>query len=170
MRMISVREERPSDRAAVRAVNEEAFGQPLEANLVEALHQARAAIVALVAEREETIAGHILFSPVSVEHAHGRRLAGLAPMAVVPALQKQGIGSMLVGEGLARCRAAGFDGIVVVGHPGYYPRFGFVPGHTLGLRTEYDVPPEAFMALALPGRSLEGVSGLVRFHEAFAHV
>jgi putative acetyltransferase len=168
--MIAVRDERPPDRAAVRALNEAAFGQPSEANLVEALHQARAAIVALVAERQGTIAGHILVSPVTVEHAHGRRLAGLAPMAVAPACQRQGIGSMLVREGLARCLAAGCDGIVVVGHPEYYPRFGFVPAQALGLRSEYDVPPEVFMALTLPGRSLEGVSGLVRFHPAFAQL
>jgi putative acetyltransferase len=167
---IVVRDERPPDRAAVRAVNEAAFGQPAEANLVEALHQAGAAVVALVAEREGTIAGHILFSPVTVEHARGRRLAGLAPMAVAPERQRQGIGSLLVREGAARCLAAGCDGIVVVGHPEYYPRFGFVPAHTLGLRTEYDVPPEVFMALTLPGRSLAGVSGLVRFHPAFAQL
>jgi putative acetyltransferase len=168
--MIAIREERPLDRAAVRAVNEAAFGQPSEANLVEALHRAGAAIVALVAEGPETIAGHIMFSPVTVEHAHGRRLAGLAPMAVAPARQRQGIGSMLVREGLERCLAAGCDGIVVVGHPEYYPRFGFVPADTLGLRTEYDVPREVFMALPLPGRSLERVSGLVRFHAAFAQL
>jgi len=168
--MLTVRDERPSDRPAVRAVNEAAFGQPAEADLVEALHRAGAASVSLVAEREGTIAGHILFSPVTVEHAEGRRLAGLAPMAVAPDRQRQGIGSMLVREGLERCRAAGFDGVVVVGHPEYYPRFGFVPAHTLGLRCEYDGPPEVFMALALPGRSLDGASGLVRFHQAFAHV
>ena len=168
--MVQVRDERPADGDAVRAVNEAAFGQPAEANLVEALHRADAAIVALVAVSDAAVVGHILFSPVTVEHAAGRRFAGLAPMAVAPDRQKQGVGGLLVREGLARCQALGCDGVVVVGHPDYYPRFGFVPAHTLGLRCEYDVPPEVFMALALPGRSVEGASGLVRFHEAFAHV
>ncbi len=168
--MTTVRDERPSDRAAVRAVNEAAFGQPAEADLVETLHRAQAAIVALVAASQDVVVGHILFSPVTVEHAAGRRFAGLAPIAVAPNRQRQGIGGMLVREGLARCQALGCDGVVVVGHPEYYPRFGFVPAHTLGLRCEYDVPPDVFMALALPGRSLDGVSGLVRFHAAFAHL
>jgi putative acetyltransferase len=91
-------------------------------------------------------------------------------MAVAPPKQRQGIGGLLVREGLARCAAAGCDGVVVVGHPGYYPRFGFAPAHLAGLRCEYDVPGEAFMLLVLPGRSLDGVFGVVRFHPAFAQV
>jgi putative acetyltransferase len=165
---VDVRNEQPDDRLAVREVNEAAFGQPAEANLVEALHQLQAAVVSLVAIANGRIAGHILFSPVTVEHDAGKRLVGLAPMAVAPALQQQGIGSLLVRAGLVRCHAAGCDGVVVVGHADYYPRFGFARADAFGLRCEYDVPPDVFMALALPGRSLDGVSGVVRFHPAFA--
>lgn len=166
----NVREQRRSDRDAVRALNESAFGQPAEANLVEALHREGAAVVALVAVVEGEVVGHILFSPVEVEPSSEKRLVGLAPMAVAPRVQRQGVGGLLVREGLERCCALGFDGVVVLGHPQYYPRFGFVPAQQFGLRCEYDVPPEVFMALELPGRSLDGVSGLVRYHPTFSQV
>jgi len=166
----TLRDEQPGDRAPVRALNERAFGQPAEADLVEALHQAGAVVAALVCEVAGEIVGHLLFSEVEIQRAGGKRLVGLGPMAVEPSMQRQGIGSRLVREGLARCAGLGFDGVVLVGHPEYYPRFGFVPARELGLRCEYDVPPEVFMALALPGRSLAGASGLVRYHPAFADV
>jgi putative acetyltransferase len=169
MSEILVREEQQHDRAAVRAVNERAFGQPGEADLVEMLHREGAVVVALVAERAGEVVGHILFSAVETEVGGGKRLLGLAPMAVSPEIQRLGIGSRLVREGIVRCAAAGYDGVVLVGHPEYYPRFGFVPAHRFGIRCEYDVPPEAFMALELPHCSLAGVSGLVRYHAAFAN-
>jgi putative acetyltransferase len=165
-----VRPELPADRAAVREVNESAFGQPGEAGLVEALHREGAAAVALVAEIDGAVVGHILFSPVEVEHAAGRPVAGLAPMAVAPHLQRSGIGTALVRAGLACCREAGFAAVVVVGHAAYYPRFGFVPASRFGLRCEYDVPDDVLMALELYPGALQGVSGLVRYHRAFSYV
>jgi putative acetyltransferase len=107
---------------------------------------------------------------VTVEHSNKPPLVGLAPMAVAPGNQKQGIGSVLVREGLARCRAAGVEGVVVVGHAGYYPRYGFVPAQQFGLRCEYDVPADVFMALEFSPGALSGVSGLVRYHPAFGTV
>ena len=165
-----VRPEEPRDREAVRAVNESAFGQPTEAALVEALHRERAVVVALVAEIDERVVGHILFSPVSVEHATSKGTVGLGPMAVRPEFQRRGIGSLLVRGGLDRCRAAGSEAVVVLGHAEYYPRFGFRPAQQFGLRCEYDVPPEVFMALELVPGSLHGVAGLVRYHQAFSTV
>jgi putative acetyltransferase len=165
-----IRPERPDDRAAVRLVNQLAFGGNEEADIVEGLHRAQAAVVSLVAEMGTDILGHILFSPVVVEQSNGMRLVGLAPMAVAPDHQRKGIGSRLVREGLAGCRAAGVHGVVVLGHAGYYPRFGFVPAARLGLRCEYDVPADVFMALELTHDTLRGVSGLVRYHAAFAAV
>lgn len=167
---IIIRDEKPEDRGAVRKVNELAFGQPAEATLVEALHRHGAVVVALVAESADGIVGHILFSPVQVELSHDKRLLGLAPMAVLPSHQRQAIGSRLVEEGLNRCTALGWDGVVVLGHPEYYPRFGFVPAATFGLRCEYDVPSEVFMARELPGHTISGVKGLVRYHQAFAEL
>lgn len=165
-----IRTEEPSDREAVRHVNETAFGGPTEADLVEALHRGGATVAALVAELNGEVVAHILFSPVSVEPSTTKQLVGLGPMAVVPDFQKRGIGTQLVREGLERCRSAGADAVVVLGHAGYYPRFGFQPAHAFGLRCEYDVTPEAFMALELVSNSLDGVSGLVRYHPAFSEV
>ena len=166
----TIRSEEARDRDAVRLVNERAFGGREEADIVEALHRANAVVVALVAEVGAAVVGHILFSPVTVEHSNNPPLVGLAPMAVAPGHQRKGIGSHLVREGLARCRAAGVDGVVVLGHAEYYPRFGFVPAVQFGLRCEYDVPADVFMALELTHDALRGVSGLVRYHAAFAGV
>jgi putative acetyltransferase len=152
----------------VRTVLTAAFGQPAEADLVEALHAANAALVALVAIVDDTVAGHIMFSPMSHEGTEAR-LAGLGPMAVAPALQRCGIGGQLIREGLRRCAALGLDGVAVLGHADYYPRFGFSRADIVGLRSEYDVSPEYFMVLALPGHTLPG-GGLLRYHAAFAAV
>ena len=169
-RAVAIRDEAAPDRAGVRQVNERAFGQPAEADLVEALHRAGAAVISLVAEVDGQIVGHILFSPVTVEPHAGKRLLGLAPMAVDSEWQGRGMGSELIRAGLARATEAGYDGVVVLGHTTYYPRFGFRPAAEFGLGCEYDAPPEAFMAVALPGRSLDGVHGLVRYHQAFGQV
>ena len=163
----TIRTEELRDRRAVRALHESAFGGSVEADLVEALHRAAAALVALVAELDREVVGHILFSPVALEPATARHLAGLGPMAVAPHVQRRGIGSLLVREGLKRCAAASVDAVVVLGHAEYYPRFGFRPAHQLGLRCDFDAPPEVFMALELEPGSLSDVSGLVRYHDAF---
>lgn len=162
-----IRDEQSRDRAAVRRVNELAFGRPDEADLVEALHRNDCAVVALLAEAAGEVIGHIVFSPVDVGIGLSERLAGLAPMAVMPAFQRRGVGGLLVEAGLKRCAELGFDGVVVLGSPTYYSRFGFGPAHHFGLQCVYEVPPEAFMALPLPGRSLASMSGTVRYHLAF---
>ena len=164
---IIIRDETGEDRSAVRTVNERAFGQPGEATLVEALHRHGAAVVALVAESAENIVGHILFSPVHVELSHDERLLGLAPMAVLPSHQRQAIGSRLVEEGLKRCAALGWDGVVVLGHPEYYPRFGFERASRFGLRWEAPCDDAAFMALALRPGTLDGRPGVVRYRPEF---
>ena len=165
-----IRPETEADRAAVRAVNEAAFETPAEADLVEALHDKGVSLVSLVAEVDGKVVGHILFSPVSLtEHVH-LNFMGLAPMAVVPDYQRKGIGSGLVRQGLARCKDLGCRAVVVVGHPEYYPRFGFVPAGRHALRCEYDVPADVFMVAELEAGALKGASGLVRYDGAFAGV
>jgi len=170
MTNLTIRPEHPHDQNAVRILNEHAFGGREEADIVDSLHRAKAVVVALVAQAGAAVVGHILFSPVDVETADGKRLVGLAPMAVAPKHQRHGIGGQLVGEGLAHCRAAGVDGVVVLGHADYYPRFGFAPAARFGLRCSYDVPADVFMAIELTPDALDGVSGLVRYHEAFGPV
>ena len=96
---------------------------------------------------------------------------GLAPMAVAPARQRQGVGSALARAGIAACRDLGFGAVIVLGHPEYYPRFGFVPASRFGLRSEYDVPDDVFMAMELKPGALHGRGpGTIRYHPAFGNV
>ena len=95
------------------------------------------------------------------------KVMGLTPMAVAPAHQRKGIGSALVRAGLEQCRKLDFDAVVVLGHPEYYPRFGFSPSSRFGVESEYDVPEEVFMALELRPNALSGRSAVARYHSAF---
>ena len=169
--MIEIRAERAGDESAVRRVNELAFGRAGEADLVDALREAAGAQVSLVAADGGRIVGHILFSPVSIEPEDSSFAAsGLAPMAVLPEWQRRGVGSALVRAGLDECRRAGRNAVVVLGHPGYYPRFGFVAASRFGLRCEYPVPDEAFMAAELAPGALAGRGGLVKYRPEFNEV
>lgn len=169
--MIVVRTEKTDDHKSVRRVNELAFGQRNEADLVDALRANARPYVSLVAVVDEQVVGHIFFSPVSVESENNAFTAmGLAPMAVLPEYQNQGIGSQLVREGLKECQRLGHDIVVVLGHANYYPRFGFTPASLKGLRSEYDVPDEAFMVAELGEGALGGRRGLVKYHPKFNEV
>jgi putative acetyltransferase len=169
---IQVRPEAPADHDAVYRVHERAFGRADEAHLVERLRREAHPHLSLVAEAEGDVVGHIFFSPVKVESpgdpsGNPPVAMGLAPMAVLPGRQQQGIGTQLVHEGVAACRRQGVEALVVLGHPDYYPRFGFRPARTWGLRCTYDVPEEAFMAMAVKKGALRDRSGTVRYHPAF---
>jgi len=168
---IAVREESPEDKGAVRRINELAFGQPEEADLVDALRGVARPQLSLVAVSRGEVVGHILFSPVSIESGDSVWGAlGLGPMAVLPELQNRGIGSELVRRGLAECKLLGRDIVVVVGHPEFYPRFGFAPARSKGLECEYEVPDEAFMVAELTPGALQGVSGVVKYRPEFEGV
>jgi putative acetyltransferase len=162
-----IRAEGPGDRAAVHTVNAAAFETPLEADLVEALREQARPLVSLVAEDHGAIVGHIMFSPVSLLGDPACRIMGLAPMAVLPAHQRKGVGSALVRAGLEHCTHLGFGAVVVLGHPAYYPRFGFSPSARFGIGCEYDVPEEVFMVVELHDGCLRGAAGTVRYHAAF---
>jgi|SRR5882724_8591774 len=162
-----IREERQGDAERIRGVNLAAFETSTEADLVDALRRDATPLVSLVAEDDQNVMGHILFSPVTLASAPGLTLMGLAPMAVVPSRQRQGVGTALVREGLERCRQLNAAAVVVLGHPEYYPRFGFVPAIRLSLRSEYDVPEETFMVRELRDGVLRGLSGTVRYHPVF---
>ena len=167
--MIIVRAEKTEDREAIHRINEFAFGQPSEANLVDALRANAIPFISLVAVVDDQVVGHISFSPVTVESDKGSFAAiGLAPMSVLPEYQNQGIGSTLVREGLAECKRRGHDIVVVLGHPNYYPRFGFVTASLKGLRSEYDVRDEVFMVAELREDALGDRRGLVKYHAEFA--
>jgi putative acetyltransferase len=165
--MIIIREERQGDVEHIRAVNLAAFETTTEADLVNALRERATQLVSLVAEDDAKIIGHILFSPVTLANEPGLILMGLGPMAVVPSRQRQGVGSSLVREGLERCRQLNAAAVLVLGHPEYYPRFGFSPASRLSLRSEYDVPDEVFMVRELRDGALSGLSGTIRYHPIF---
>lgn len=163
-----LREEETGDHAAIAALNEAAFGQPGEAALVDALRAHGGLTLSLVAIAEDELVGHIAFSPVTITGDGAvRRAIGLAPMAVAPAWQRRGVGTRLVCEGLERLRATGALAVVVLGHPNYYPRFGFAPASRFGLRWEHPAPDEAFMALELLPGALTGTAGVVRYRPEF---
>lgn len=164
-----LREERPGDRSAVAAAITAAFGRPDEARLVAALAADGETVISWVAEIEGAIVGHILFSRLPIEHRRGQLAAlALAPLSVVPQRQRQGIGSALVRDGLARCRARGESAVVVVGDPNYYGRFGFSSEAARRLATPF--PGPAFMALELISDALAIDEGRVRYPAAFGLV
>ena len=159
----AIRPEAPGDADGVRAVNLAAFDGAQEADIVDRLRLAGGRLLSLVAEVDGELVGHILFSEVTVDRGAARGM-GLAPMAVLPSRQRNGIGSALVRRGLAMLRAEGCPFVVVLGHPAYYPRFGFAPASRHGLSCEYeDVPDEAFLVLELTAGGLEGVAGVARY-------
>jgi putative acetyltransferase len=168
---ILVRTEQPKDVEAVRRVNVLAFGRASEGALVDALRGADGVTLSLVAEVDGQVVGHILFSPVEIDRDGGHDVAvGLAPMAVLPDHQRHGIGSRLVRAGLERLRGAGHGAVVVLGHPDYYPRFGFTRASRFGLRWEVECPDEAFMALELREGFLGTRPGIIRYRPEFSAV
>ena len=163
-----VRMEEERDRVAVRRVNLAAFQSPFEADLADILREQASPIVSLVAEEDEGIVGHIMFSPVLLTGHPGIRAMGLGPVAVTPRHQRIGIGKRLVRTGLEQCRQRGFHAAVVLGHPEYYPRFGFLPSTRYGLSCEFNVPEPVFMAMELQPDALNGRTGTIKYHPAFS--
>ena len=166
---MDIRTENLEDVEAVRNVNIAAFGRENEANLVDKL-RGSASTFSFVAVQSDRIVGHLLFSLVAVEGKCSRNLSilGLAPVAVLPNYQRQGIGTLLIRQGLKECARSGFQAVVVLGHPDFYPRFGFIPASRKGLGCEYDVPDEAFMVLELESGALQDCSGTVKYRSEFS--
>jgi len=166
--MVSICPETPKDIDSIRYVNEQAFGQIAEAAIVDKLRNRNALTISLVATEDNEVVGHIAFSPVVIEsQCSSFEAVALAPMAVLPAHQRKGIGSQLVRAGLEECHRLGHDVVVVLGHPDYYPRFGFVPGKQRGIDCEFEVPDEAWMVLELREGALAGRSGTVKYQPEF---
>ena len=167
--MITIRPEKPEDIPSVRIINERAFGQPAEADIVDKLRQNCPEALSLVAEDEGYIVGHILFTPVTVEtDEKSIQGMGLAPMAVLPERQREGIGSVMVENGLKILQDRSCPFVIVLGHAEYYPRFGFKIASKHGLTSQWDgVPDEAFMVLIFDEITLEGVSGIAKYRKEF---
>jgi putative acetyltransferase len=164
---MTIRPEALGDHDAIRQVNRLAFGQDDEARLVDELRTGSYLRVSLVAEQSGRVIGHILFSdlPIITEAGTVQALA-LAPMAVLPEYQNQGIGSALLRRGLEVCKEQGHRIIVVLGHPHFYPRFGFSPILAAHLESAFS-GKDSFMAMELVPGALDGVRGRVQYPPSF---
>lgn len=164
-----IRQEEKKDRKDIYEVNRLAFGQENESKLIDRIRAGSNFVpgLSLVAVTGGKTVGHILFSKIKIIGSSVFKTLALAPMAVVPAFQKQGIGSELVKEGMSRAKELGFDSIIVVGHKNYYRRFGFEGASKWDIKCPFEVPDEAFMAVELTEKALEGKSGTVEYPEEF---
>ena len=164
---MNVRPEVAADHEAIRHVNRLAFDQDDEVRLVDALRDGGYVRLSLVAEQGGQIVGHILFSdlPISTEAGAVPALA-LAPMAVLPQFQRQGVGSALVRSGLDECRRRGHQIVVVLGHPHFYPRFGFSPKLAASLDSPFS-GRESFMVVELVPGAMDSVTGKVQYPPPF---
>jgi putative acetyltransferase len=163
---ILVRRAAAADISAIRAINRAAFGRDDESSLVDRLRDGGAALIELVAVISDGIVGHIMFSALAVDDADGKPVpaAALAPVAVLPRHQRRGVGSALIQRGLEACRDRGVSAVIVLGHPDYYPRFGFSAAAASLLRAPFSGP--AFMALELEPGALRQARA-VRYPAAF---
>jgi putative acetyltransferase len=167
--LIKIREEKKEDYDAVQIVNDRAFGTPEEGRIINILREVCQETLSLVAVSDEKIVGHIFFSPVTIDQEDTQVIGmGLAPMAVLPEFQNQGIGSLLAKEGLRRIKETECPFIIVLGHINYYPRFGFERASKYGLKCQWDgVPDEAFMVLVLNKSTIAGISGVAKYRSEF---
>lgn len=166
---MEIRPETEEDIVAVREVNREAFGRGQESRLVDDLREAGYARLSLVAEKDGRIIGHVMLSEATIRTEEGQVGAlALGPVGVLPDRQGEGVGSALIRDALDRCAAAGHRIVVLLGHPSYYPRFGFSADLAKNLSSRYS--GEAFMALELTPGALSGVSGEFVFAPQFEAV
>jgi putative acetyltransferase len=173
MEGITIRSERRADYGQITRINNAAFGQPNEGKLIEALRKTASfdAGLSLIASSEEKIVGHILFYPIAIQASSGEYPSlSLAPMSVLPEYQNRGIGSKLVWEGLQTAKDRGYRSVIVLGHPGFYPRFGFQRAGKWQIKSPFDAPDEAFMARELIPGAFKDIHGTVKYPKEFNDV
>lgn len=169
-----IRPETSQDISKIHRVVELAFsrselGHHGEAELVDTLRTTCDQSLSLVAELEGSIVGHVLFTRATLEREHDPPMVGmgLAPVSVLPDQQQAGIGSRLIREGLQRLKTDQVPFVIVLGHPDYYPRFGFLQASKLGVRSDFpDVPDDHFMIHPMATEPAR-LSGIARYHETF---
>lgn len=176
---IEIRIERNSDYKTTEEIVTSAFAEAEhrdgdEANLVVRLRASSEFIpeLSLVAEVAGQLVGHILFSPIQIISQLNDAIVihpslALAPVSVLPVFQKQGVGNRLITEGHYRAKEFGFSSVILLGHPAYYPRFGYRPASQFDIRPSFDVPSECFMAAELTANALKDISGVVKYPPEF---
>jgi putative acetyltransferase len=163
--MIDIRQEIEEDREAVHQLYLAAFDKGPEAALVDRLRAACGEYLAFVAVEDSEVVGHILFTPVTLDTSTAIGM-GLAPMAVMPSQQRKGIGSRLVRHGLEFLRKTDYPFVIVLGHPDYYPRFGFEVASHYGLRSQWEgVPEEAFLVVVFDWDALPKHGGVASYRK-----
>ena len=169
-----IRQETEADVRDVYEVNKLAFQQASEANLVNLLRKSHAFIpeLSLVALIDNKVVGHILFTRIAIIDDNGTEhdSLALAPMAVLPQYQRQGIGGQLVAGGLQTAKELGHKSVIVVGHEHYYPKFGFQPAEKWNIKCPYDVPANVFMGIELVENGLKNITGIVKYAKEFNEV
>jgi predicted N-acetyltransferase YhbS len=166
---MKIRQEQKSDHKKVYEINKQAFDQENESKLIEKIRVGEGFVpeLSLVAELDGEIVGHILLSKIKIVGEAEYESLALGPMAVVPKLQRQGIGGKLVNTGLEIAKKLGFESVIVVGHKDYYPKFGFEKASKWGIKCPFEVPDEAFMAIELVENSLKNKAGTVVYPKEF---
>ncbi len=168
--MIKYRQEEYNDHSAIFETNQLAFPEDNEARLVDMLRDSESFVneLSIVAEKDGEVVGHILFTKLTIESPKGDHIVlSLAPIAVKPNFQRQGIGTGLIKEGIKACKLLGYGAIVVFGHPEYYPRFGFSPAREKGLEAPFPAPDEAFMVYEILPGYLDNIQGMVKLAPEF---
>ena len=165
--MITIRKEENKDCEAIHQLNMAAFDNGPEAALVDKLRASCKDYLSFVAVEDDIVVGHILFTPVSVEGSFSVGM-GLAPMSVLPSHQRKGIGSQLVHSGLEFLRETACPFVIVLGHPEYYPRFGFERASKYELVSQWQsVPDDAFMIFIFDSAALPESGGTARYRDEF---
>ncbi len=165
---MKIRKESPADLPEIRRLNDLVFAGSAEGSIVDAVRTSCPSALSLVAVERERIIGHVFFSPVTIEGMTGNKAMGLGPMCVHPDFQRNGIGTALVTEGIYELETLGCAVVVVLGHPEYYPRLGFVPANRHGLKCQWEgVPDDVFMVRFLEADMAGAVRGVVRYQKEF---
>jgi predicted N-acetyltransferase YhbS len=163
---IKIEAETEEDYEQITTLHSLAFNRDSEARLVEKLRRTPIYIreLSLVARYKNTVIGHILFYPIKI-NSHGKKCVSLAlaPISVIPRFQNRKIGTKLIREGLEKARKLGFKSVIVVGHPEYYPRFGFEKASNYGISASFHVPDNALLAIELEKDALKDCRGAVAY-------